>query len=173
MEIPQRKRIRIENYDYSQNGLYFITICTKDRIPYFCEITGIPETVGADIIRPCIRLTETGNILKASISQIEEHYEDIKVLKYCIMPEHVHIVLLIDHDILSADGGRIISAPTISTVIGSMKRYVSKKTSSRIWQRSFYDHIVRNEDELRRIYEYIDNNPVYRVNNIYDQNFWR
>ena len=173
MERPDRKLNRLENYDYSRNGLYFITICTKDRIKYLSEITEDLSFVGADIIRPIINLTKIGKILDYSINDIKNHYENISVIKYCIMPDHVHLILSIMNEIVPADSGRMISAPTVSTIIGSLKRFVSKETGISLWQKSFHDHIIRNEKEFLEICDYIDNNPINWVNDIYNQNYWR
>ena len=170
MEYQNRKINRLKNYDYSSNGLYFVTICTKDRVRYLSEIIEDPLSVGADIIRPIMTLTNIGKILEYSINDVKKHYDNISVLKYCIMPDHVHLILSINNEISIAEGGRMISAPTISTVIGSLKRFVSKESGISIWQKSFHDHIIRNENELRDIWDYIENNPI---NHIYDQNFWR
>lgn len=173
MDRSTRKNIRLANYDYSSNGLYFITVCAKNRIHYFSEITEDPSFVGADIIRPIIKLTNIRKILDFSINDVKNHYENISVIKYCIMPDHVHLIISIMNDILSADGGRMISAPTVSTVIGSLKRFVSKETGISLWQKSFHDHIIRNEKEFLEICSYIDNNPTNWVNDIYNQNYWR
>ena len=153
------------------NGIYFVTICTKDRVQYLAEIEE-NAVVGADIIRPIVRLTDTGEILEHSINDIKNHYQDVNVLKYCIMPDHVHLLIHIDHE-FNANGGRMISAPTLSTIIGSMKRYVSRQNEYPIWQKSFYDHIIRGEKEFREIWRYIENNPVNWANNIFNQNLWR
>ena len=173
MESPERKLNRLKNYDYSRNGLYFITICTKDRIHCFSEIIEEPSCVGADIIRPKTVLTNIGKILEDSINDIKNHYDNISVVKYCIMPDHVHLIISIMNDIFAANGGRMISAPTVSTIIGSLKRFVSKETGISIWQKSFHDHIIRNEKEFLEICDYIDNNPINWVNDIYNQNYWR
>ncbi len=174
MDRPTRKYIRLENYDYSSNGLYFITVCAKNKIHYFSEITEDPSLfVGADIIRPIINLTNIGKILDYSINEIKNHYENVSVLKYCIMPDHVHLIISIMNEILSENNGRMISAPTVSTIIGSLKRFVSKETGISLWQKSFHDHIIRNEKEFLEICAYIDNNPINWVNDIYNQNHWR
>jgi REP element-mobilizing transposase RayT len=81
------------------------------------------------------------------------------------MPNHVHLILKIEHDI----NGRIISAPTISTVVGQMKRKISKLAGFDIWQKSFYDHIIRNENDYQQIWQYIDNNPLkWKLDKYYD-----
>lgn len=103
--LPKRKQIRIENYDYSTSGAYFITICTAIREKIFWN------NVGADIIRPQnIPLSAIGKISQQSILQIENHYTNVFVDKYCIMPDHIHLILRIDAEY----DGRILSAPTVS-----------------------------------------------------------
>ena len=87
------------------------------------------------------------------------HYKNIAIDKYCIMPDHVHLILRIEPD----SDGRIISAPTVSTVIGSMKRWVSKQVGRSVWQKSFYDHIIRNQQDYDAVWEYIENNPLNHV----------
>jgi len=150
-ELPARKPIRIENYDYSTPGAYFVTACTANREKIFWNV------VGADTIRPGnTRLTPIGEIVEQGILQIAEHYENVSVDKYCIMPDHIHLILRIESDVQ----GRILSAPTVSTVIGSMKRWVSRRAGRPIWQKSFYDHGIRNQRDYEEIWEYIENNPL-------------
>ena len=116
--FPSRKSIRIEDYDYSTPAAYFITICTVNREKIFWD------SVGADIIRPQnIPLSTAGKIVEQGISQIAEHHDNVFVDKFCIMPDHIHLILCIESNI----DGRIISAPTVSTVVGSMKRWVSRQ----------------------------------------------
>ena len=151
-EQPKRKQNRIENYDYATCGAYFVTICTVNREKIFWN-----NLVGADIIRPQnVPLSQTGEIVQQGILQVAEHYENVVVDQYCIMPDHVHLILRIDSD---ADG-RMISAPTISTVVGSMKRWVSRQIGKSIWQKSFYDHAIRNQRDYEEIWQYIENNPL-------------
>lgn len=87
--LPKRKRIRIENYDYSMPGAYFITICVANRKP-------ILWNVGAATCRP--NLSKIGNTVETAISQIPEHYPIISVDKYCVMPDHIHMILSINTD---------------------------------------------------------------------------
>ena len=149
--LPKRKEIRIKDYDYSSPGAYFITICTANRE----EI--LWNGVGADIIRPQnVPLSTVGKIVEQGILQMAQHYENVAVDKYCVMPDHIHFILRIESDI----GGRIISAPTVSTVVGSMKRWVSRQIGRPIWQKSFYDHGIRNQRDYDEIWEYIENNPL-------------
>ena len=155
-DLPNRKPIRIENYDYSTPGAYFITLCTANREKIFWN------RVGADIIRPQnVPLSVAGQIAEQGILQIAEHYENVIVDKYCIMPDHIHLILRIESDI----DGRMISAPTVSTAVGSMKRWVSRQIGRSIWQKSFYDHGIRNQQDYDEIWQYIENNPLkYALN---------
>ena len=150
-DLPTRKPIRIADYDYSNPGAYFITVCTANREKIFWN------GVGADIIRPQnVPLSAVGKIAEQGIFQIAEHYENMVVDKYCIMPDHIHLILRIESDM----DGRMVSAPTVSTVVGSMKRWVSKQIGKPIWQKSFYDHSIRNQQDYNKIWEYIENNPL-------------
>ena len=118
LDLPRRKPVRIENYDYSTPGTYFITVCTANRENIFWDV------VGADIIRPQeIPLSAAGKTVEQGILQMAEHYENVVVDKYCIMSDHIHLILRIKSDL----GGQILSAPTVSTVVGSMKRWVSRQ----------------------------------------------
>ena len=148
--MPKRKSIRIKEYDYSLPGAYFITVCTANREKIFWN------AVGADIIRPQnVPLSPIGKIVEQAINQIPKHYMCISVDKYCIMPDHVHLILRITAEF----DGRMISAPTISTVIGSMKRWVSKCAGVPVWQKSFFDHGIRSQQDYDETWTYIDHNP--------------
>ena len=150
MEQPVRKKNRLQTYDYSRNGAYFITICTKNKE---CILS---ETVGASIARPAyVRLTEVGVITKEAIEQIPEHYPDIQMEKYVIMPNHVHLLLLID-----TLHGRPMVAPTVSRVIQQMKGSITKRLGRNVFQKSFHDRIIRNDAEYDMIWQYIDTNPL-------------
>lgn len=149
-KLPKRNPNRLNKFDYSQNGAYFITICTKDRK---CILSDI---VGEDIILPKkIILKPYGKITENAISLIEQRYNNISVDKYVIMPNHIHLIIRINRN-----DGKMISSPTISTIVGQMKRYVSKECKEQIWQKSFHDHIIRNERDYLDIWQYIDGNAL-------------
>lgn len=126
--------------------------------------------VGADIIRtPSNRhfnnnLPKHGKIVDTAINSIPKYYPFVSVEIYAIMPDHIHLILKISHENANenhtVNNGRIISAPTVNTIIGQMKRWVSKEIGVPIWQKSFYDRIIRNQDEYIRAAEYIFNNPM-------------
>ena len=149
-ELPKRKNPRLKDYDYSSPGAYFITICTKDKKNVFwdgCQ----PDIVGEDIILP---LSPYGKIAEKAIKAIPEHYANIELWQYVVMPNHIHLILSIPYD-----SGRLIASPTIATVIGQMKRFVSKQIGTAIWQRSFYDHIIRDRQDYDKIAKYVQDNP--------------
>ena len=149
---PKRKANRLSEYDYSSPGAYFITICTWKKRCILGKIA-----VGAGIARPpIVELSEYGRAVQSAICSIESHYENITVNNYVIMPNHVHLILQIHTN----EDGRAMPAPTVSTVIQQMKGTVCKQTGQKIWQKLFYDHVIRNEDDYWEIYNYIDSNPV-------------
>ena len=138
-------------YDYATPGMYFITICAKEKMSIFWD------NVEAAISRQeKFRLSEIGKLVDLAINQIERHYPYAKVDKYCIMPDHVHLILQIFAD----EKGNRIAATTVSTIVGQMKRWVSKQTGASVWQRSFSDRVIRNEAGYRAVWEYIEQNPI-------------
>ena len=153
MELPKRKQNRLKEFDYGSGYSYFITICTQGRVKTLSNIT---TTVGEDIILPqsTVKLTNIGQIVEESILSIENHYENVFLEQYVIMPNHVHLILTISND------GRIISSPTIPIIVGQLKRYASKKTGISLWQRSYHDHVIRNKKDYEEISKYIYENPI-------------
>ncbi len=151
MELPKRKPSRLKNYDYSTNGAYFITICINDRKNLFWN------DVGANCVRQSdIQLSAIGNAVKHQIEKWNTTYDNVYVDKYVIMPNHLHLIVCI-----SADGNRRTQfAPTISRMVKQFKGAVTKQIGIQIWQRSFHDHIIRDEKDYFKIWEYIENNPL-------------
>ena len=150
MELPTRKQNRLTEYDYSSPNAYFITICTDNRRSLFWT--------DADAIVACaeyVPLSNLGTILRRSIEDIPKHYPLISVDHYAIMPNHVHLLLQIHSD----SSGRSLIAPTISTVVRLMKGSVSKQAGFAVWQKGFYDHVIRNDNDYRDIWNYIEGNP--------------
>ena len=155
--LPKRKKNRLAGYNYASGGAYFVTVCVQN------PSVSLWNRVGADIIRPDYELVEEadiplsaqGKIVETAINNIPQHYTNIKVDKYCIMPDHIHLIIFIE----SGKNGRIISAPTLSTVIGQMKRWASKQIGQPIWQKGFYDRILDSDNAYLEIWQYIDNNP--------------
>lgn len=155
MEYPKRKNLRIESFDYSSAGAYFVTVCTANRENLFWDNVKIScNSVGADSIRPQdVPLSPIGSLAEDAISQISEHYEHISVDNYCIMPDHVHILLRITP---TTSGVSV----ELSTVIASLKRWVSRQVGRPIWQKSYYDHVIRGQRDYNEIWQYIEENPL-------------
>ena len=149
MNFPKRKMLRLKDYDYSQNGGYFITFCTENRAPVLSRIT-----VGKAALRlPQVELTEYGRITEKYIQNISVAYPHISVENYVIMPNHVHLLLLV------GDGGQGAARPTVSAVVRSIKALVRKETGKSLFQNSFYDHILRDEQDFLIHWDYIETNP--------------
>jgi len=156
-KYPVRKNMRLQGYDYSQNGVYFLTICVKDKQ----NLLWNDSLVGAACGRPLSAkhmLSEMGQIIDDEINRIDEIYETVRIDKYVIMPNHIHMIIELN-EYIDLDG-RPQAAPTISRIINQLKGSISKQIGYSIWQKLFHDHIVRNENEYHRIWRYIDTNPV-------------
>ncbi|MBQ2928542.1 MAG: transposase [Oscillospiraceae bacterium] len=152
MELPKRKRNRLMNYDYSSNGVYFVTICTEGRQKVLCEIVGDGSPVPK----------EAGRIAEKMIRKIPEKYPDVSVDNYVVMPNHIHLLLAINEP----DKMRNAS-PAMGTVVGWYKYQVTKMVNemsgtqgTKLFQRSFRDHIIRGEKDYLKIWEYIEYNPL-------------
>lgn len=144
MEFHERKSPRIPGYDYSNCNYYFITVCTHEKKCIF----GKPN-----------QLNLYGKIAESCILKIAKIYPGIAVDKFVIMPNHVHMIFSVEP--CGKQNGRI----DLTHVIGQYKMSVTKKIhemepSIAVWQRSFHDHIIRNQRSYEKIWEYIDNNPV-------------
>ncbi len=153
MEYPVRKPNRLPEYDYSQNRAYFITICTQGRKEILSKIVGD----GAHDV-PRVELSDYGKITEQYILSVDRTKKSACVNKYVIMPNHVHLIITIEE---YQRCGKMISSPTVSTVIGQMKRYASKQAGISLWQRSFHDHVIRGERDYQKIWAYIDENPYH------------
>jgi REP element-mobilizing transposase RayT len=159
-DLPQRKPNRLKGYDYSRNGAYFITICAKDRAELFGRIICEPISVGAATCRPFVELSEHGKMVETAIVNIAAIYQDVDVRAYTIMPNHIHLIIEINEGRRQVAAPTKSTAPTISTIVGNMKKYVSINIGFSPWQKSFHDHIIRSEEDCARIAEYIKNNPA-------------
>ena len=151
MELPQRKPTRLRNYDYSSDGYYFVTICTKGKQKILCDIVG-----GGAYDAPQIELSKYGDITEKYILSTN-NIPELAVDKYVIMPNHVHLILVIKN------GTSRAPSPTnniISHAVSTLKRFVNKEIGKNIFQRSFHDHIIRDQNDYRKIWEYIDDNAA-------------
>lgn len=147
-ELQKRKKNRLKDYDYSQNGAYFITVCVKDKRNLLWT------DVGATCGRP--QLTDIALKVDKEINKISAVYENVVIDKYVIMPNHIHIIILLN----GTKNGRTEFAPTISRIIKQFKGSISKQIGYSIWQQSFYDHIIRDEEDYLKIWRYTETNPL-------------
>ena len=170
-ELPKRKYNRLEGYDYSLNGAYFVTVCAKDRQDLFAKYdvgaatcrpqnNNDDECYGKRVDNPNIELSDIGHLIDIPINNIPKIYQGVFIDKYIIMPDHVHMIIVFDRDTNEKDG-RQVAAPTttLQTIIQHMKRDVSKRCRQTVWQKSFFDHIIRHEEDYYMIIGYIENNP--------------
>jgi len=146
-KFPQRKRNRLENYDYTLDGYYFITICTKNKIEYF-----------GNVEHNKMILNEYGKSIEENLLKIKERFNVCEIDYYVVMPNHIHFILILDNS-------KSKSNKSLTEVIGSFKSITTIELHRMglkdfRWQRSYYDRIIRNEKELYLIRKYIEQNPL-------------
>ena len=149
--LPARKTIRLKGYDYSNEGMYFITICTKNRERILGTINGSVKT------DPYMKINDIGKIVEKELKEIENHFKNIKIDEYVIMPNHLHFI------IQKIDVGAGLDLPvntSINTIIGLFKSGVSRSVKYSLWQRNYYEHVIRGEKDYYIIKEYIQNNVI-------------
>ena len=157
-DIKNRKTTRLQGYDYNKTGAFFLTVCTENRRCVLSKIVGTgvldgPFTNG--FAKPHIELLPYGKIADKYIKQLDAFYDDISVRSYVIMPNHIHILLSINR--LAAGAS---PCPTLSDVICAFKSLTTRICrAGEIFQASFYDHIVRDNNDYLAVWQYIDNNP--------------
>ena len=158
-DLPKRKNVRLKDYDYGTIGGYFITICVKNRRnllgkPVGSRISG--EPVGRAVhVAPCVQLSKYGRTVDKHIKIINSLNKNVIVDKYIIMPNHIHLIILLD----SVSGATNTARPTIPKLMRTFKSVVSKEVGFSLWQTSYYDRIIRDYDEYCEIWKYIDENP--------------
>ena len=167
-----RKSNRIPGYDYGSAGAYFITICSKNMEQIFSTISR-----SGGILPPQTKLTEIGYVIEQEIIHIPEIYDNVNVAKFVIMPNHVHMIIEMRDNggkmpPLRDDGtgGKmppLRNAGTIGQIVNQWKRAISIKLGFSTWQKSFHDHVIRNQEDYNRIAEYIENNPARWIEDRY------
>ena len=158
MDFPKRKQNRLNEFDYSSNGAYFITICTQNRRCVLSHIvgTGLPDC-------PSVKLAPHGEIADKTINQLNDFYEDISVDRYVIMPNHIHLLLFVRQ---GGQSGRPVSTTKVdansivSRFVSTFKRFCNKEYGENIWQSRFNDHIIRNRQDYEEHVRYIYENPI-------------
>lgn len=160
-DLSQRKNTRLKGYDYSENGYYFITICTHNKFHLYGQIIGsIQES--SDSVH--MKLNENGIIVKSVIDNLSELFTDIKIDNYIIMPNHLHMIVVIFRE-RTIHESPLQKRSLLSQIVGYTKMNISKQIHSinkniNVWQRGYHDHIIRNKHEYQKILEYIETNPL-------------
>ncbi len=188
-KFHHRRSIRLQGYDYSQNGAYFITLCAQDRKPIFGKI-----------VNNEMQLTPFGDIVRAEWLKTAEMRKNIEMDEFVVMPNHLHGIIVIDDGIgrgampraqdIEESTGTLQRAPTsaptpiierfgqptsntIPTILRGFKAAVTKQINTiqinagkynkpeRIWQKNYYEHVIRNEVSLNKIREYIMSDPLH------------
>lgn len=154
-EKPSRKKNRLQNFDYSTKGDYFITICTNERKNIFWVL----NYKDLDTKSYLSLLNQNGNIVRNVLLNANKVYSEKAVIeKYVIMPDHIHLLICIMND----------NQISVETIVKNIKRYVSMELGEKnLWQKGFYDHIIRNEKDYNEIWDYIDANPRKLTDNIF------
>ena len=157
-ERKSRKTPRLQGFDYSTNGMYFITICTQNRRNLLSRI------VGTGVLDcPKIELTQYGEVVQKYLNQLNDFYDYISVEDYVIMPNHIHILLFVKENGQSRTPvpTNIARAnSTLSRFVSTFQRFCNKEYGENIWQPRFNDHIIRNREDYEEHFRYIRENPL-------------
>ena len=213
-DIHHRRSIRLKGYDYSKEGLYFITICVQDRACLFGEIVGAPlvDAQNTDIQNtdaPEMHLNDAGKMVETEWLKLPERFKNIELHEYVVMPNHFHAILeivgatlvvaqntvaqnnmtdnavaqndnTVNHDMGQPQGiaptaiitKNIVNVKTVGDMVGAFQSIVTvnyirgvktlgwESFNGKLWQRNYYEHIIRDEQSYQRIAEYIINNPA-------------
>ncbi len=138
-ELPKRKPTRLPQYDYGENGGYFLTVCTEKKVPLLWYGTV---------------LSPLGQMVQQRLEAMTHFYENMTVDKFVVMPNHIHLILMVQR--LDPPSGRT----AVPRFISAFKRLTAKEAGHNFWQRSYHDHVIRNYDDYLRIWKYIDENPI-------------
>jgi REP element-mobilizing transposase RayT len=154
----RRRSLRLKGYDYTQAGAYFVTICAQDQACLF-----------GDVVDGCMCLNEAGHMLATLWNDIPARFAGVEIDTFVVMPNHEHGIIVLPD---AANGVTAEVGPALGEVVAAFKsattvHYIrGVKTSAwlpfrqRLWQRNYYEHVVRNEKALDRIRRYIDENPA-------------
>ena len=159
-----RRSIRLPGYDYSQPGVYFLTLCTHER-----------ETLLGDVVDNVVRLNDYGQIVAKAWDDLPGHYSHVELDAFVIMPNHVHGIIVLNDDVVRAGlrpaPTRPAPTPTkrhaLPEIVRTLKSFSARRINEShatpgvpVWQRNYYEHVVRSEHELNAIRAYIQNNPL-------------
>lgn len=146
-----RRSIRLKGYDYSQSGAYFLTICTHNR-----------ESVLGEIVSGRIKLNIYGRIVSARWCNLPRYHRHVELSAFVVMPNHIHSIIVIRPDSTEQAKRR-----PISEIVRGFKTFSSRRINEMrgmpdipVWQRNYWEHVIRDQDSLNRIHDYILTNPL-------------
>lgn len=163
---PRRKSIRLPHYDYTQAGAYFVTIVTRKRVPLFGEV-----------LNGGVELSQYGQIARRTWEEIPRHFPNVSLDAFIVMPNHIHGIVFIN-EAKPAKVGAQHAAPlrgtklsvqpgSLGAMVRSYKSTVTREINlhrgtpgGRVWQRNYYEHIIRDYPDLEEIRDYVVNNPA-------------
>lgn len=181
-EKHHRHSIRLRGYDYAQAGMYFVTIVAMNR-----------ECLFGEIADGKVRLNANGNIVRSSWDDLSRHYANVQLDAFVVMPNHIHGIILLTGDDARVGAGRLVGAgpvgaglrpaPThhaLPEIVRAFKSFSSRRinetrktTGAPVWQRNYYEHIIRNEMALHAVREYIANNPIQWLSDTENPIVWK
>lgn len=164
--LPKRKNLRLPEYDYAQQGAYFVTVCTKDKACLF-----------GDIVSDEMELNDAGRMVKRWYHESENNFSNVQCDMFVCMPNHVHFIVnivgadqCVCPDEMDTPGGHTcpplpklvqwFKTMTMNEYIRGVKQNDWEPFPGKLWQRNYYERVIRNERELNDIREYIVNNPL-------------
>ncbi len=150
-----RRTIRLKEYDYSRAGVYFVTVCTQDRKCFL-----------GNVGNGTVELSHIGKTAHEFWFEIPKHFKNVQLDAFVVMPNHIHGIIFIDDN---CRGG--VTPPPRNPTLGQIVAYYKYQTSKIInqirntigmpvWQRNYYEHVIRNEKELNQTRQYVINNPL-------------
>lgn len=164
MRDYHRRSVRLEGYDYTQNGYYFITVCIQNR-----------ECLLGKIVDGKVKMNDVGIMVNEIWNKLTQKYSQIRLAECIVMPNHLHAIIIKDTHVgaglsrpklttINNAKGREDRAPTLGNIIAFFKYQTTKQYNqggiiNKFWQRNYYEHIIRNEREYFAIKRYIQNNP--------------
>ncbi len=150
MALPVRKSNRLKNFSYSSIGAYFITICTAEKEKILCDLVG-----GGDLDAPKVKLSDKGQIALKYIVGFEKA-EGAHIDNFVIMPNHIHMIISID----KAQAASTRANEKIPRMVAVFKRFCNAEIGRDIFQRTYFDRVIRDEREYEVIWNYIETNPA-------------
>ena len=179
MDKPSRKQNRLPDYDYTQEGAYFVTLCTHNRARLFAienpyvgnDLCVVPQISGPTQGTARRPFSTAGNqIIHKWVREVENKFPNVVIDKYVVMSDHLHLIVSIMHLIVSIkerhagrslpDVMRFFKTMTTNEYIRGVKNGELQPFEGKLWQKSYYDHVIRNQQDYNEIWEYVENNPT-------------